>query len=100
MKHKMRLQTRYSLLLASSLCFAAVILASKGARTGQRNNAGSNPQDFFMWATNSSYSYSFRYDPRAADEWLFHSGAWLFATSLPPGKVTTAFWPTNLGVSR
>ena len=50
-----------------------------------------------MWATNASISYSFRYDPRAADEWLFHSGAWLYATSPPPNTAATTYW--RIGIS-
>jgi hypothetical protein len=96
MKCKVCLQSNRYWLLAWLLFFAAVILAGKGSKIGQRNHASSNPQDFFLWATNSSFSYSFRYDPRAADEWLFHSGAWLFATSLPPGTVTTTDWPIRI----
>ena len=96
MKCKVCLQSKHYLLLALLLFFAAVILASKGSKIGQLSHASSNPQDFFVWATNSSFSYSFRYDPRAADEWLFHSGAWLFATSLPPGTVTTTYWSIRI----
>jgi len=92
MKHQVRLQSKHYLLLALWLFLAAVILAGKGSRIRQRNNASSNPQDFFLWATNLSFAYSFRYDPRAADEWLFHSGAWLFATSPPPGTVRPTDW--------
>ena len=33
-----------------------------------------NPQDFYLWSTDSSFAYAFRYDPRAADVWLFKSG--------------------------
>jgi hypothetical protein len=96
MKCKVCLQSKHYLLPALLLFLAAIILANKGSKTGQLNNAGNNPQDFFVWATNSSFSYSLRYDPRASDEWLFHSGAWLFATSLPPGTVTTTYWPIRL----
>ena len=43
--------------------------------------APNNPQDFFLSGSNSgSFSYYFRYDPRAADEWLFHSGGAFFAS--------------------
>src|ERR1035441_4057335 len=96
MRRKVCLQSKHYLLLALLLFVAVVILASKRSKIGQLTNASSNPQDFFVWATNSSISYSFRYDPRAADEWLFHSGAWLFATSLPTGTVTPTYWPIRL----
>ena len=33
-----------------------------------------NPDKFYLFATNSSYNCTFTYDPRAADEWLFHTG--------------------------
>jgi hypothetical protein len=33
-----------------------------------------NPQDFYLWETESSFAYTFRYDPRAADVWLFKAG--------------------------
>jgi len=33
-----------------------------------------NPQDFYLWETDSSFGYTFRYDPRAADIWLFKAG--------------------------
>jgi len=38
--------------------------------TGRPNN----PQDFYLWTTNSSFAHTFRYDPRAADIWLFKAG--------------------------
>jgi hypothetical protein len=96
MKCKVCLQSKHYLLLALLLFFAAVIVVSRGPKNGQRSNASNNPQDFFVWATNSSFSYSFRYDPRAADEWLFHCGAWLFATSPPPGTVRPTYWPIRI----
>jgi hypothetical protein len=33
-----------------------------------------NPQDFHLWSTGATYTYTFRYDPRAADVWSFKSG--------------------------
>ena len=81
MKCRLRLQLKHYSLLVLALFFVLVLLADKASRIGHLSNVSSNPQDFFIWATNASISYSFRYDPRAADEWLFHSGAWLFATS-------------------
>jgi hypothetical protein len=35
---------------------------------------GNNPDKFYLWRTNSSCDCFFTYDPRAADEWLFHTG--------------------------
>jgi hypothetical protein len=95
MKTGLRLQARRCLPLALLLLFAAVIVVRKEPERGQPADTGRNPQEFFLWATNSSFSYSFRYDPRAADEWLFHSGAWLFAASPPPGTAPTNSWPTS-----
>ena len=33
-----------------------------------------NPDKFFLERTNSGFSYSFTYDPLAADQWLFQFG--------------------------
>ena len=90
MKCDLRLQSKYYLLLVLLLFLAAVILSGRGSKiwiARQMKNANNNPQDFFLWATNSSFSYSFRYDPRAADEWLFHSGTRLIPASMPPRTV-------------
>ncbi len=87
MKCDVRPQARRHMLSASLLCIIAVVLAAKATRIrshGHGTNGRHNPQDFYAWASNASFSYSFRYDPRAADEWLFHSGAWLFGTSMLP----------------
>lgn len=95
MKRRSRLQWKYVLPLLPLFVLAGAIIAERSHRRSSSaapKSSGNNPQDFFVWATNSSFSYSFRYDPRAADEWLFHSGARLFATSMPPTLVT---WPTN-----
>jgi hypothetical protein len=95
MTHRPGPQWKYVLPLLPLLILAVAILGERSFRKSSSiapKNPGNNPQDFFVWATNSNFSYSFRYDPRAADEWLFHSGARLFATSLPPTLVT---WPTN-----
>ncbi|HWW02429.1 MAG TPA: hypothetical protein VNZ64_22210 [Candidatus Acidoferrum sp.] len=89
MKRNLAVQPGYLLLLGFSLLFTAVILARmsfSALTTRQTNNANNNPQDFFVRAMPSSLSYSFRYDPRAADEWLFHRGAGLISISVPPGK--------------
>jgi len=73
------------------LFLTTIVAVKKGAAlwlSGHWTQERNNPQDFFAWGKGSSVSYSFRYDPRAADEWLFHSGAWLLATSRPPATLT------------
>ncbi len=76
-----------------SLSFAlAVFMLLTGltlSRSGSRTQTGTgtkrhvdNPQDFFLWTSTTSLSHSFRYDPRAADEWQFHSGARFFMVTL------------------
>jgi len=95
MKLRSRVQWNYVLAFLPLFILAVAIIAGRSFRklsSAAPKNPGNNPQDFFVWATNSNFSYSFRYDPRAADEWLFHSGARLFTTSLPPTLVTL---PTN-----
>jgi hypothetical protein len=37
---------------------------------------GNNPDHFRLWATNSEYSYTFIYDPLAADNWLREAAVW------------------------
>ena len=94
-RRPLRPQWKYVLPFLPLLVLTGAIIAERSFRKSSSavlRNPGINPQDFFVWATNSSFSYSFRYDPRAADEWLFHSGARLFATSMPPTLVT---WPRN-----
>ena len=44
---------------------------SSDVQKGEFNN---NPDKFHLWATNSSYTYTFTYDPLAADQWLFRTG--------------------------
>ena len=36
---------------------------------------GDNPDKFHLWRTNSGCDCFFTYDPRGADEWLFHYGS-------------------------
>ena len=36
-----------------------------------------NPDKFRLWATNSTYVYTFTYDPFAADEWRFETGGFI-----------------------
>jgi len=58
--------------------FAATLLLSLGVSVRvthvPRAYETNNPQDFYLWATDASFAYSFRYDPRATDNWLFISG--------------------------
>ena len=61
-------------------CLLAVAVAvlsvnrSQFSAAPRASEAGDNPDKFHLVATNSAYNYSFTYDPRAADEWLFHTG--------------------------
>ena len=43
-----------------------------------------NPDKFHLAATNSTYDYSFTYDPLAADQWRFESGGVIVAD--PPQR--------------
>ena len=86
----MRLQQRDYLLLILVVFLAATILARRrpSARIGgPLMSVKDNPQDFFVLSSNDSFSCSFRYDPRAADHWLFESGARLFANPMLPETV-------------
>ena len=40
-------------------------------------SAANNPNDFYLWSTKSSFTYTFRYDPREADLWMFRSAGGL-----------------------
>ena len=91
MKHGPTLEPKFALLLGLLLLVVAILLLARGsfkAWSGKAvKSACNNPQDFFVTATNSEFRAYFRYDPRAADEWLFHSGARLMASSLPPASI-------------
>jgi hypothetical protein len=43
----------------------------------QKREINNNPDKFRLWATNLSYSYTFTYDPLAADEWRFETGGFI-----------------------
>jgi len=43
----------------------------------QKREINNNPVKFRLWMTNSSYSYTFTYDPLAADEWRFETGGFI-----------------------
>lgn len=90
MKRGPAIDSRYLLLLGLLLVVIAVLLARSGFKhwSGKRvQGVGDNPQDFFVSAAPSAFQAYFRYDPRAADEWLFHSGARLLPTSTPTATI-------------
>ena len=91
MKRGPTLEPKFALLLGLLLLVVAILLLARGsykAWSGKPiKSVGNNPQDFFVTATSSQFRAYFRYDPRAADEWLFHSGARLMASSLPPASL-------------
>jgi hypothetical protein len=37
-------------------------------------NLTNNPDKFFLWGAPTNFTYSFTYDPHAADEWRFEHG--------------------------
>jgi hypothetical protein len=43
----------------------------------QKREINNNPDKFHLWATNSSYVYTFTYDPLAADQWRFETGGFI-----------------------
>ena len=56
-----------------------VVLCRANGRDGARRDVfvvhlTNNPDKFFSKGSNAGYSYSFTYDPRAADEWQFQFG--------------------------
>ena len=84
MKRRPVLEPKYALLLGLLLLVVVILLArgSFKAWSGKpTRSVRNNPQDFFVTARGSAVQAYFRYDPRAADEWLFHSGAGLIPTS-------------------
>jgi len=50
-------------------------------------NLTNNPDKFFLWGTKTNLNHLFNYDPRAADEWRFETGAWLAAPPPPAAPV-------------
>src|SRR5881392_2633596 len=74
----MKLRARRGTMLLTICCLVltAVVLArrwvslSKPAAVSKENN----PNDFYLWQSNTGFAYTFRYDPRAADEWRFSFG--------------------------
>ena len=60
-----------------------------GSHGVERTRAPNNPNDFYLWATDSVFTYTFRYDPRAADGWLFRSaGGVQVATGAATAEMT------------
>jgi hypothetical protein len=39
----------------------------------QEPKSVNNPDQFYLWATNRSFRYTYVYDPHAADVWQFES---------------------------
>jgi hypothetical protein len=74
MKHGLRFAI--CLLSAALVLFAVVAIQSPHTVKSPvaRKPLDNNPDKFHLVATNSTYNYGFTYDPRAADEWLFHGG--------------------------
>jgi hypothetical protein len=61
--------------LAALLFLFAGLFWLVGGGTGEgwyfdRNN----PERFHLWVTGKSYHYTFTYDPRETDIWMFNSG--------------------------
>jgi hypothetical protein len=86
MKRRPILEPKYALLLGLVLLVVAILLARgsfKAWSAKPTKSASNNPQDFFVSSTKSTFQAYFRYDPRAADEWLFHSGVGLVPTWTP-----------------
>jgi hypothetical protein len=62
------------LALLATIFFVGALCQSNPYSGLHTRNPGNNPNKFFLWATNSSYCYTFTYDPHAADVWRFESG--------------------------
>lgn len=62
-----------SMLAVATVIFIALVNSKPPAelRTGEINN---NPDKFHLCISNFTCECEFTYDPRAADEWLFHTG--------------------------
>jgi rubredoxin len=66
----------------AAVCFL-LLPDNRKCPTGVRmKEVGNNPDKFYLRATNSAYDCRYIYDPRAADEWLFHTGG-LAVTNRP-----------------
>jgi hypothetical protein len=56
---------------------------------GQGDDAD-NPNHFYLFGSDSSFTCGFRYDPRAADLWMFRSSRELGALATP--RETEKIW--------
>ena len=86
MKRSPILEPKYALLLGLVLLIVAMVLARSSFKTWSgkpTRSVSNNPQDFYASSTRSTFQAYFRYDPRAADEWLFHAGAGVVNPSTP-----------------
>jgi len=68
--HTRRIGTALFLFAAALAMSMGFVQVNQLPATSERNN----PQDFYLWSTGSSFAGTFRYDPRAADIWLFKAG--------------------------
>lgn len=73
MKHSLRSVRLVPWLLAAAFCLG-VLSYFKLTSQVRLEEPDNNPDKFHLWATNSSYGYTFTYDPHAADAWLFRTG--------------------------
>jgi hypothetical protein len=73
MKHTLRSVLLVLWLLVAAFCLGlfGYFKLTSPVRLEEPDN---NPDKFYLWATNSSYGYTFTYDPHAADAWLFRTG--------------------------
>ena len=73
MKHSLRSVLLVLWLLATTVCLGLLgyFKLTSQIRLEEPDN---NPDQFRLWATNSSYCYTFTHDPHAADDWLFRTG--------------------------
>ena len=72
MKHSLRSVLLVLWLLAAVFCLG-VLGYFKLTSQVRLEKPDNNPDKFHLWATNSSYGYTFTYDPHAADAWLFRT---------------------------
>jgi hypothetical protein len=61
--------------MALAVVIAAVWLAKLAtcSMDALPRHEGDNPQQFHLWTTGSTFSYSFTYDPRKTDHWRFRT---------------------------
>ena len=75
MKRQWRWLAKYLPVILTALLL--VVLGQIGSLfKPQLREIGNNPDHFRLWATNSEYSYTFIYDPLAADNWLREAAVW------------------------